>query len=400
MIETTLQRLLKYPHAAVFDKDPLAELAIRVRHDDGCTWSVAAGVLEVTAGAAEHVYQLTDFTVAQLSDRLELDGFQVVRVNSGYGHLSALALVEGANDQWQSNGDHLRVFTSLMWALFQGYSREIDAAQEQVRQALLQMVITTAEGEWLDLWGTLYGVPRIAGESDADLRLRIPREAFRLRVNPRAIELAIKELTGKAVAIREPWQDVFTLDQSLLSGPDRLQDGDLVGSFLIQPQSAGPIDWADVLPIIERSRPAGVLMLPPQVRYSEHVVAGIVGTVGVSIKRRNTGFARYEDLALLDAALIEDVSLPNYPLLHRRTIYRRESARFEGGAPWSDTPWQPVPWNQAAYSGYTILSSSYRVFYSAGAYGPTGEYQAVPWQPDPWGETNTIIGASYTRTSS
>ena len=34
MIETTLQRLLKYPHAAVFDKDPLAELAIRVRHDD------------------------------------------------------------------------------------------------------------------------------------------------------------------------------------------------------------------------------------------------------------------------------------------------------------------------------------------------------------------------------
>ena len=35
MIETTLQRLLKYPHAAVFDKDPLAELAIRVRHDDG-----------------------------------------------------------------------------------------------------------------------------------------------------------------------------------------------------------------------------------------------------------------------------------------------------------------------------------------------------------------------------
>lgn len=358
MIETTLQRLLKYPHAAVFDKDPLAELAIRVRHDDGCTWSVAAGVLVVTAGAAEHVYQLTDFTVAQLADRLELDGFQVARVNSDYGHLSALALVEGSNDQWQSNGDHLRVFTSLMWALFQGYSREIDAAQEQVRQALLQMVITTAEGEWLDLWGALYGVPRVAGEADADFRLRIPREAFRLRVNPRAIELAIKELTGKTVAIREPWQDVFTLDQSLLSGPDRLQDGSHVGPFYIQPYSETPIDWSDVLPIIERNRPAGVLVLPPKSRIGTSITVPGEYTAALSVLRHHTGVAVIEDVALLDFSDIEDVSVVNDPFEHLRRVQNMLSVEYTGqyfnAIYWRDETWE----SQNVITGSSHTSSS------------------------------------------
>ena len=212
MSTTTLQRLLKHTHAAVFDKDPLAELVLRVSHAGGSSWVVAAGVLTVVAGGEEFTYQLTGYTVNTLADAMQADGLSVARVNSRYGHLSALALVEGNSGQWLSNGDHLRVFTSLLWALLQGYSREVDAAQEQIRQALLQMVIATAEGEWLDLWGTLYGVPRTTGESDAALRIRIPREAFRLRSNPRAIEATIKELTGKDVTILEPWMDVFTLD--------------------------------------------------------------------------------------------------------------------------------------------------------------------------------------------
>lgn len=400
MTSTTLQRLLAYPHPAVFEKGPEDELVFRLQHVDGATWTIAGGVMTARAGALERSYSLAALTVDGLIDALRADGFDVVHVSSRFDGFQALVLTEGSGDQGQTNGDHVKAFTSLMWSLFTAYSQEVSAAEFQIRQALLQMVIGTAEGEWLDLWGSLYSVQRAPGETDVAYRIRIPREAFRLRVNALAIELAIKELTGKDVTIRETWQDVFTLDQSLLSGPDRLQDGNLVGLFLIQPQSSVPIDWSDVLPIIERNRPAGVLMLPPQVRYLGHVLAGIVGTVGSSIKRRNTGFALYEDLALLDVALIEDVSLPNYPLLHRRTIYRRDGAKFDGGAHWSDAPWQPTPWNQSSYSGYTILSRSYRVFHFGGAYGPTGEYQAIPWRPDSWGETNTIINTNYTRTSS
>lgn len=346
MSATALQRLLKYPHAAVFDKDPLAELALRVRHPDGCTWTVAAGVMTVTAGSTPYTYQLTAYTVDTLADALVADGFDVVRVNSQYGHLSALALVEGSNDQWLSNGDHLRVFTSLMWALFQGYSREVDAAQEQIRQALLQMVITTAEGEWLDLWGSLYGIARLDGELDANFRLRIPREAFRLRVNPRAIEAAIKELTGKDVVILEPWRDVFRLDDSLLSGPDKMQDGELVGPFLIQPQSVGSIDWSDVLPIIERNRPAGVISLPPKVLYVGFASLSGDVLVGTSISRRHATSVQLEDLALLDYADIEEVSAINHPFIYRKSVQRMTAARYYS-RPWPARRWENVKWSDA-----------------------------------------------------
>ena len=340
---TTLQRLLKHPHAAVFDKDPLAELVLRVSHAGGSSWVVAAGVLTVVAGGEEFTYQLTGYTVNTLADAMQADGLSVARVNSRYGHLSALALVEGNSGQWLSNGDHLRVFTSLLWALLQGYSREVDAAQEQIRQALLQMVIATAEGEWLDLWGTLYGVPRMTGESDAALRIRIPREAFRLRSNPRAIEAAIKELTGKDVTILEPWMDVFALDGSLLDGPEKIQDGDRVGPFLIQPYSSGPIDWSDVLPIIERNRPAGVLVLPPKGSIGSAVVVPGDYLVVLDIRRRHTGAAVIEDVALLDVSEIEEVSVPNDPFVRFTKVRNPMSVEYVGqyfnALPWRDETW-------------------------------------------------------------
>lgn len=397
MSATTLQRLLKHPHAAVFDKDPLAELVLRVSHAGGSSWVVAAGVLTVVAGGEEFTYQLAGYTVSTLANAMQADGLSVTRVNSQYGHLSALALVEGASDQWLSNGDHLRVFTSLLWALLQGYSREVDAAQEQIRQALLQMVIATAEGEWLDLWGTLYGVPRMTGESDAALRLRIPREAFRLRSNPRAIEAAIKELTGKDVVILEPWRDVFTLDQSVLSGPDKMQDGERVGPFLIQPYSGVPIDWSDVLPIIERNRPAGVLTLPPQVDYRGGVVAPGDALVGTTIKRRHVAAVRTEDLALLDYADIEEVSVLNHPLRHLREISHRGAAAIST-ATWPPVSWLRQPWDQITYTVSTRNWRSYRLYHLGVEY-TSQPWSNQPWMSLPWLDINVVVGTTHSSSS-
>lgn len=358
---TTLQRLLRYPHAAVFDKDPQSALVLRVRHSSGCVWRVAAGVMTVTVGSsAPLTYNLSAMTVGSLKAALVADGLQVVDVTDRHDATSALALVEGGGstsdqfdgvwpipgDQYVSNGDHVYVFTSLLLALLSTYSRELDAAAEQVRQALLQMVIATAEGEWLDLWGTIYGVPRLEGETDAQLRLRIPREAFRLRVNPRAIELAVKDLTGKTITIAEPWVSIFTLDQSELSGGDNIQDGELVGPFLIRPQSVGAIDWSDVLPIIERNRPAGVLMLPPQVLYRGGAELGSSPTVGTSVRRRHVAFVRLEDLALLDYAEIEETSELNYPITHRRSNMYFTGVQYRSRT-WPALRWEHVTWAEA-----------------------------------------------------
>jgi len=264
---TTLQRLIASTHSAVFDKAPGAELALRVRHTDGAVWSIADEVLTVRAGAAVPVtFNLALYTVAGLAAALVSAGFQVPAVSSSWAARPALALIEGDGDQAVTNGDHLTAFTSLLWAIMSGYGGEVRAAEYQVGQALRQMVITQAEGEWLDIWGTLYGVDRKQTELDAALQIRLRREVFRRRVNAHAIEIAIMDETGWDVRIEEPWRELFRLDESTLSGGYKFYDGDTVGYHLIRPEALDQVDWSIVLPIIERNKPAGVIVVGQRIK--------------------------------------------------------------------------------------------------------------------------------------
>ncbi len=397
MNASILQRLLSYPHPAVFEKDSASELVFRLRHPDGAAWSIADGVMLARAGALERSYDLPGMTVAGLIGALRADGFEVLHINARFDTYSALVLTEGSGDQGGSNGDHVMAFTSLMWMLFTGYAREIGAAEYQIRQALLQMVIKTAEGEWLDLWGALYSVQRLPGETDAAYRIRIPREAFRIRVNALAIELAILELTGKDVRILEPWVEVFTLDHSALDSDHKLQDESRTGYFFIQPLSRTPIDWSDVLPIIERNRPAGVLMLPPQVRNSIGIDAGLNPVVGTAIRRRHTASVRVEDLALLDYALIEDTSTLNHQLLHRRTIRHRGGAKM-GSVAWTPHKWTGLPWGDVTYLVSTKYVRSYRLYKLSATYA-SQPWRNEVWRSDAWSSISAIIGTAHSRTS-
>jgi hypothetical protein len=276
---TTLQRLLKYPHSAVFDKAPGAELAMRIRHADNARWMVADEAMMVSAGALERVYPLADHTFATLAAALIEDGFEVPSLSPSWAQRSALAAVEGEGDQSETNGDHVQAYTSLLWALMSAYASEGRAAEHQVGQALRQMIVGQAEGEWLDLWGALYNEGRRQGESDASYAPRIPREAFRIRVNALAIEKAIKDHTGKDVVIEEPWGSMFRLDESTLSGGQRFYNGETVGYHLLRPVSRESIDWTDVLAVIHRNRAAGVIVLEPEVRMGRWIDASIDGTI-------------------------------------------------------------------------------------------------------------------------
>ena len=276
---TVLQRLLKYPHRAVFDTAPLGELALRVRHPNGFTWAVADELLTVTTGAQTLTFNLASRTVGQLASELQVAGFEVADMGADFAGLSASVLVEGRGSQAESNGDQIKGFTNPLHALFGAFAVELREARRQVGEALKQMVITTAEGEWLDLWGTLYDVPRPAGFTDAEYQPEIPREAFRIRVNALAIEQAILDATGKSVQIEEPWGSMFRLDESALSGDQKFYNGESVGYHLIRPVSKVSIDWSDVLLVIERNRAAGVIVLPPEMRSSQLLDASIDGTI-------------------------------------------------------------------------------------------------------------------------
>ena len=362
---TALQRLLRHPHAAVFDTSPGAELALRVRHPDGARWEVADEWLKVTAGTVVRSYDLRPLSIGALAAALTADGFEVSALTDRWLTVSATVLVEGSGDQGTSNGDRLFAFTSLLWALLSGYAAEGNAAEYQVRQALLQMVLGTAEREWLDLWGALYGVSRWAGESDAAYAPRIAKDAFRVRVNGHGIEQAILDATGWDVRIEEPWTEIFTLDQSLLSGPDRLYDGERYGYHLIRPYTSESVDWPTVLAIIERNRAAGVLVTSGRSNRSLSWLDASGATISVSVLSEHARLTFYEDRTRLDYNAIEDIAVLNHPTRHRR-----ELLHSAGSSTWNDAHWRVQ----------SLFSRDFRVSYIDVQY-------RTPWLPRTWRTT-------------
>jgi hypothetical protein len=391
---TTLQRLIDYPHAAVFDKAPGQVLAFRLRHPDGARWSVADAVFTAWAGAQSWEFDLAALTVAGLAAALEAVGFEVDGLAPEIGRLSALVLVEGVGDEGVSNGDRIGAYTSLLWVLMGGYAVVLREAGAQVVQALRQMVITQAEGEWLDLWGALYDVARRAGEGDGAYAPRIPQEAFRLRESPIAIEEAVRDATGKAIHIEEPWENIFRLDTSLLSGGDKFQDGQRVGYFYIQPVSDKPLDWSDVLPVIERNKAAGVIVLPPFARNRSYVT-GPEPVVYGGARRSHLIEQRYEDRVLLDYSAIEDVAVLNYPSLHRQAVRHAGYAAVTG---WPEAPWPPVPWNDAPYLVIGYHFRSYREYRALTVY-ESQYWQDAQWPDVAWQDYNVVIGSLRYRVS-
>lgn len=280
-----LQRLLKYPHAAVFDKSPEPELALRLRNPHGLTWEVTGSVLHLVTGqdvswngalsfdgrydwgVTVRDYSLIDKTVGDLIAELRADGHEVLYESQELSGRAAHILIIGSGNQDESNGDHLTAYTSLLWSLYGAYAIEVERAEVQVGEALRQMVLTQAEAEWLDVWANLYGVRRVSEEADPALQERIPQEAFRLRVNGLAIEQAVRDITGHAVRIDEPWRRMFTTSESALSGGDHLQDGRFYTYHVIQPIGGEGTDWDAVLPVIHRNKAAGIDLYTPSNDY-------------------------------------------------------------------------------------------------------------------------------------
>lgn len=307
---STLKRLLGSLHAAVFDTSPDSGLAFFIRHPDGVAWSVLDETLTATVNGQSKSYKLNTMTVGQLAGQLVLDGFEVTGLQPEFSGLSASVLLDGAGNTLNSNGDRLYAFRDLLRSLFGGYARELRIAKEQIGEALKQMVITQAEGEWLDLWGALYNTPRKYGQTDAVYAPLIPQEAFRLRVNGFAIEKAIFDLTGQKVHIEEPWGFMFRLDESKLSSTHRMYDGASVGYHLIRPVADKAINWDGILDIIERNKAAGVIVLPPEERNRAYVNDPLAGNILFQHWMIMARLIQYSFIPRLDDTLV----LSNYDM--------------------------------------------------------------------------------------
>lgn len=202
------QKLLQHLHR-VFDKDPYQQLALRLQYNGGLTWVIADGILTTTViggAGADQVIDLSLFTIQSLATHLAaLTDYSVAYQDvSEYAQLSALVLMDAANDIGTSNGDHIYGYTNPLWAYLESTSGELNLARSEIDQMLLQMNTATAVGEWLDEQGSYYFVPRNSGEGDTPYSPRIISQVIQPRGNNVAIATAIQNTQPTAIMVRVP----------------------------------------------------------------------------------------------------------------------------------------------------------------------------------------------------
>lgn len=263
MSTTMRDRLLSRLHR-VFARTPEAVLALRLRASGGLRWRIADDVLTVSRPAtADLVVPLAGATVGQVRTTLAAAGCAIAYSDTSLDRLGALALLPGDGDQDASNGDHLYVYTSILWGWVDTVGRVLDRAKADIAEALRQLTVPTAEGEWLDLWAGYFGLQRRADESDSALAARTVWEPRRPRNNPVAIRSNIRRIVGAEVEVREPWREMMRASVSRLDGQDRLPNGTEYCYHYAQLTSRDHLDWDAAMREAEADRPAGTLYLPP-----------------------------------------------------------------------------------------------------------------------------------------
>ncbi|CAH2606348.1 protein of unknown function (plasmid) [Rhodovastum atsumiense] len=250
----------------VFDKRPVAVLALRIRSYGGLRWRVKGRVLTVYRPDMPALTLLLEGrTIAQLRDDLAAADVSIAYYADDPAVLvqGALSLVEGEGDQDTSNGDWLWAYTSILYGWADAVGRWLDMARADIPQALRQLVIPQSEGEWSELWASYFGLARKRNETDERLNFRTVYEWRRARSNPFAIQANIKALLGQNITVREPWREMFTLSESALSGADHMPDAVEFCYHTAQLISADYLDWDEVMIEAEADRPAGTLYLAP-----------------------------------------------------------------------------------------------------------------------------------------
>lgn len=208
------QRLLDLLNR-VFDKDPKAFVALNVEGDQNWTWSVSDRVLTVTvAGAPAATFALGEVTIGALALALsDLPGLTASVADEDRGGLMASVILDGSADVLAGTVGQIKGYTSLLWALLEGWAVELTAFREQVAAAPDQLSLTTGTGVWLDEIGGYYGVTRSLNEPDRVYGPRVIAEALRPRSNNVALAAAIKVYTGQDAEVIDvvEYGDVFPL---------------------------------------------------------------------------------------------------------------------------------------------------------------------------------------------
>lgn len=321
--------------------DPAPFLALRIRHADGVAWKIADEVLTLTLESGQYLgtIYLSRATIGDLIPRIEALGCTIEYSNPAYFSFGAEKLIEGSGRPSDSNGDHIYAFDALLWSLIAAYAKESRDLTILTTEAIKQTHLDTAEYTWLDKWGAALGVTRKSGQPDSRYLQWMVREVTRPRSHPKALESAIFETTGLNVAIDEPWKEMFLLDESALSGGDKLQDGNIYTYNTLRPVSAVPIDWAVPLSVINRDRPAGTIVLAPMFEMGTQSVVHAAASALLGIESTRSSRITSDCTGVLDDNLVLSDAQP----------YVKNYAIFDGIFRWNSIggEWNALSWDMA-----------------------------------------------------
>lgn len=152
--------------------------------------------------------------------------------------------------------------TVLNNAILTAVDTELTAVEEKTIKSKLDSYLDTATGEWLDFWGSWFGVKRKLNWDDATYRKRIKHHVTHARDTVQAIRDALADFlnTNKGnIKIYEPYNDIFITNYSNLNGKDHLMGG-YYYYCIIDIRISVPYDTG-IVDIINWFRPAGVIWL-------------------------------------------------------------------------------------------------------------------------------------------
>ena len=205
-----------------FDQDPGAVMAFTIAYDGQMVWTVDDdGVFSTeTAGGTGSPLRvsLAGITIANLAAIINAQpGYDIVSLgDSATVQLGAMALIRTSVNIADPGGNRIMAYSNPNWALLEAIESELDVAQGQIGQMPAELSATTADSDFLDTIGALYGVPRLQGEPDAAYQQRIPAEVVRPKCNNVALEMAIEYFTGQECQVNDVV--VYTPDAPLWNG--------------------------------------------------------------------------------------------------------------------------------------------------------------------------------------
>jgi len=110
---------------------------------------------------------------------------------------SPLRLIEMDRQNIGTQALRMFVSTSVLWSIMKAVAWAIEDSYVNLVNGLLELEPATADGRWVDVWGSTYGnVIRNAGESDNVYSTRIIKEVVRQRLTVAALELILPQDLG------------------------------------------------------------------------------------------------------------------------------------------------------------------------------------------------------------